>query len=413
MEIIVIVIWSFILFVAWNKNLDFNKKIIDPLFLFIGGQLLSLIIWYIIKNTNLFVINYKFTYSSLFYLLSFSLSYSFGSLILIGNQNQYIDFDFSEKYFKIFFYINVFIGTIGTIFLLKGMGINSYINAIGFLITDFYRFDNNFFNNSMALLWQANIAALFFAPFSKFDIWKILAILVIIINIFFRAAYIYIVIGLFYFIIPVIFLKHKNFKYIFIIFIILILLVPILSLGNNLTLRNFLLKITPYTYGNFSGFNYHFNNLHFNNLSVKTYGISTFAKTFSNLGFKQIMIYIDKYFKTRLTYDLYKNPFIQQLLNTNIYGNTATFYASFTRVNYFISMLFIFILGLMNRYVYNKANKKILFLSIYSWLAVANSTSFATGGYFATTRFFPALLHIWPYLFLYFILEKIRQKIKS
>jgi len=406
LEFIIVFIWLILLiFHVIYKQKKINiEYIIDPIFLFLIGQIIFLTLLGIVNHTGYLRSSKQFSFMSASYLLTLGLSFLIGSLILDkkrdkpGMLNKKMSKHRTRLIVKIAFFVSFIIGSLGTLILLRGFYYGDLFNLLPYFISNFNKFDKMFFNSSAAILWQANFAVLFFSAFLK-DSWlKFIIISVAAINILFRAAFLYVVVAAFYFFIPNIILAKKKYSYIILFFVIILILMPMLNYQNSVSsIKKMLISVTPYTFGNFTNYNIYFSDMYTHNSSI----YFDFVDIFKSLGFGSIMFYMDKYVGTDfLKYNTRPAPFFSQLQDYPRYGNLASFYSSFTKIPYLLAVLFCFFLGLLNRFVYNYAHKSLFFLSVYSWFAAANFMSFAGSGYFSATRFIPAVLFIWPFLFI-------------
>lgn len=407
MEFIIAFIWILILaFHSIYIKRQFNiKYIIDPIFLFLSGQAIILIILGIVNHTGYLRSSKQFSFMSASYLLTLGFSFLMGSLIL--DKKGYIPEILNKQILKhrtqivvkIAFFVNFIIGTLGTLILLKGFYSGNLLNLLPYFISNFDKFDKMFFNSSAAILWQANIAVLFWAGFLKDNWFKIILISIATINVLLRAAFLYLIVAAFYYIIPNFILSKK--KHFILILIFILILVPIFNYPNSTgNVKNMLISVTPYTFGNFTNYNIYFNEMYESDKS--SYDL---VDIFRHFGFGSIMFYMDKYLKTDFLKHTRPFPFLNQLKDYSRYGNLASFYGTFTKVPYLIAVFFAFFLGLLNRFIYNGAHKSLFFLSIYSWFAASNFMAFAGAGYFASTQFIPAVLFIWPFLLIISLLN--------
>jgi len=407
LEFIIAFIWILILafHIVYIKR-QFNiKYIIDPVFLFLSGQTIILIILGIVNYTGYLKSAEEFSFPSLCYILTLGLSFLIGSLIL--DKKRYIPEILNKKIskrrtqiiIKIAFFVNFVIGTLGTLILLRGFYSGNLLNLLPYFISNFDRFDRMFFNSSAAILWQANLAVLFWAGFFKDNWFKIILISIATINILLRAAFLYLVVAAFYYIIPNFILSKK--KHFILILIFILILVPIFNYPNSTgNVKKMLISVTPYTFGNFTNYNIYFNEMYKSDKA--SYDL---VDIFRHFGFGSIMFYMDKYIGTNFLKHVKPSPFYNQLQDYTRYGNLSSFYGKFIKVPYLFAIIFIFFLGLLNRIIYNNAYNNLFFLSIYSWFAASNFMSFTGLGYFASTRFIPAVLFIWPFLLIISLLN--------
>jgi hypothetical protein len=406
---LLILIWSlFFSFSYWRLN---DKKLItlDPSILFFGPQLVVLLLLFLLDIFNFVVPQYKPSYLTVWVLSLWGVAYLFGSELfrektgvhrIIYKKSIYSK---GKWFFEVAFYLCFLIGFIGSYKLLSGMGVNIDQHLFILFLDNMGEFEKGFFNSSFTLMWQANIAALFWFNFTKKTKIKYLLVLIIFFEIMLRGAYIYIVIGMFYLITPIFFLSKNNenlSKYV-LFFIILLNSIMLLSYSwEGDIFQHYVNKIYPYTVGNFVNLFYYIDL----RLLTDGYEVDSIGVFLEGLGFSSILLYLDKYFDLFLSSNISFFDFLSQSKNEVIYGNTSTLYGPLTIIPFLVAIVYLFFLGFLSRIIYNQAASSLFFMSVYSWISAATFLSFATGGHFSTTRFFPALLFIWPFLLNYAIL---------
>lgn len=414
-EFFLLCTWLIFLYISYKRSKNNKTWAIDPSFLFFGVQAVSLLLFIVLDATDSIIPSYKFNYLSVSYILFLGLAFFIGSEFMRRSTGLYRTIyrpSHLQKniFFKISFFSCFAIGIIGTFLLIKNMGFNGGLVDI---FLKFYlninEFNENFFSSSAAILWQANFATLFWSNFVKNSWVKTIIIIVSIFDILLRGAYVYLVIGLFYLITPMILRDGFNKKLIlFVVFFgILLNLITLLSYNwEGDPLLTYAKKIYPYTAGNFVNLAYNTNT----RLSTNIAELMPWNDVMANLGFSTIMIYIDKYLSLNTLSTTNYLPFLLQSENLKIYGNTCTIYGNLVFVPFIFGFSFMFFLGMFIRLVYKHAHKNLFFMSIYSWLSAASFLSFATGGHFITTRFFPALIYIWPFLFIWLFYRIIKDR---
>jgi hypothetical protein len=390
-------------------NYPNSRSFLDPFVLFITPQIISLSI---ILSLPFFGLSIKNDLSelTLLYVLALSTSFLVGVTFydnvklsnnkflgeeIVNSKSQSLFFDFA-------FYTTFLISLFGTAKLLSGLGVFSFLDLVALYSSDFNYIEKNFFNSSYAILWQACFASLFFYNFTRFKRINLIIVFFLFLMIFFRGAFIYIIIGFFYFIVPRwVLTRHGKFlnKLLTLLFFFFLLNLIVYFSYEDLSLFKYILKIFPYTAGNYVNLAYHVESL------TNNADIFSFSHFFESLGFGSVMFYFDKYFYLSYSPSLIF-PFLQQIENFHVYGNTATVYGSFLGVNILISSLYFILLGLIGSYLYHNAKYSMFILVVLCWFSASHFLSFATGGHFITTRFFPALLFIFPFLFLYELLRK-------
>lgn len=408
-------IWGGFLKIAYERDINHNL-FINPIFLFFLPQLIVLWLYVFLDKSGIVVPVSDFNLYTFLYILLLSSSFFFGYYInntkheknrikLIKNNKSN-----NEKLFTFFFVFCTLIGTYGTYKLLSNIGISyNLLNVNNIFQENFSRFNEEFFNSSHAILWQANIAALFWFSFSRKSYLTRFLVFIVIINILFRGAYVYLIIAFFYFMAPVILREglRKSFIIYAMFFVFVINLVAYLSYdwtqGNPVDL--YFQKIYPYTSGNYV-------NLSLNIITeLEQYisGTIPWNDLLSNLGFGSVFSYLDKYLSFNLSAEESYLIFHKLSSNLPIYGNTSTFYGNLVYVPIPLTILHVFILGYLSRFFYVKSNVSLIALSVLAWFSAAHFLSFATGGHFSTTRFIPALLYIWPLIFIFTLLKKTRK----
>jgi len=125
----------------------------------------------------------------------------------------------------------------------------------------------------------------------------------------------------------------------------------------------------------------------------------SFADIGLNMGLGQIFVYSNKYFGTKLpSTPSWHLGFLRQVKNSPEKGNLIPLQGYLIFSPLFISLIFFAFLGFLCGFFYKTASSNLWSLSIYSWFAAALFMVHSGGGFFATTKFFPALMYIWPFL---------------
>jgi hypothetical protein len=289
------------------------------------------------------------------------------------------------------------VGTTGTVILLNNIGIFNPLALLLVLTSDFSYVESNFFNSSAALLWQANIAAFFWFNFlPKPNIFAKVAIGVCLVSIFARGAIVYLVIALFNYLIPSLYIK-KDKKIpvipIAVMFISVNLIFGLSYQYGTSILDIYSQKTYPYLSGNFINLFHHIDD----SFGQSIFDVHGFSELMRSMGLGSILDYIDKYFGIEFQQGQ-RFEFKSQASNAIIYGNTSTYYSGLTYLPMSVLLPFWVALGVLVGKIYKKASGSIFYLSIHAWFSVATFLAFSTGGHFGTTRMFPALLFIWPFL---------------
>jgi len=390
--------------------------IIDPIFLFLIGQIVMLIVLGIVNHTGYLRSAQQFSFISTSYLLTLGLSFFIGSFILDKSKNdtETLIGKTSKKrtqfIIKFAFYANFTIGSIGTLILLKNFYYGSLLRLLPYFLNNFNVFEQKFFQGPAlaSILWRANFAVFFWAALLKGNWIKFIIIILAGFNIILRGAFLNVIVAVFYYIVPALILSStsnltnnisnkKQIIFIGCISLIIIIFMVTLNYEHSIVdIKWNLIAITPYSFGNFTNYNIYFKEMYSSNQNVDF----DLVNILRYLGFGSIMRYTDKYFGTNFLRLTRAEPFNNELKDFVRYGNLASFYGNFTKVPYLISLSFVFFLGLLNRFVYNFAHKNLFILSVYSWFASTSFMAFAGSGYFADTKFFPAVVYIWPFLFI-------------
>jgi len=365
-------------------------------------QVFSLILQIIANFIWGFEPAYSFKTFSIIYIIILYSSF-FGGTILAGQYKCPINIKVDERY-SIAYYITAIIGIIGTIISIKNMNISG--NIFLSFILNFERFDQEFNQSSIgSIMWLSNIAALFFSNYSKKNKLTKIINIICFINIMFRAAYLYIVLAIFYYFTPKLLkingkeVKKVIFKLIPIA--LLFFIIPILSYKDiNIANGSYVKKIYPYTAGSFSNLAYYAND------AIDRGQINNkFNIIMRDLGFGQIELYLDKYLGTKLYEPLIGKGFLQQIKGIDVEGNMSSIYLAGINNNPIIGIIYFIFLGYISKKLMKTANYNIFYMSIFAFFSAANFLAFSGGGHFSTTRFFPAMIYIWPFIFLYNILR--------
>jgi hypothetical protein len=301
------------------------------------------------------------------------------------------------------FRITALIGLIGTIGLLSGI-VSNFSEFLFLLSADIKRLDKDFFNSSYALLWQANIASLFWFSLSykftsnKFDI---LLLFLALVSILMRFAFIYIVIAACYLFIPMVargMIKFKQFfRFTLLLYICLnILIFAGYSFLPGEVLTTYLQKTYPYTGGNIVNLL-----IHLENFPIALSKVSDYSQIIEAFGLRSIFLYLDEYFSL----DILLNSnmiFFQQVENMHVYGNTHTIFGQMMYLPVIIYYFYLIFFGALLKFSHDMSRRSLAFLTVHTWFCAASVLSFGGAGHFMTTRFFPAVLFIFP---LYVILK--------
>jgi len=295
------------------------------------------------------------------------------------------------------------VGTTGTVILLNNIELTDPLVFILVLTSHFSYIESNFFNSSAALLWQANIAAFFwynFVPRPNFLV-KV-AIGICLVSVFARGAIVYGVIAFFNYLIPLLYIKKDKKIPVIPIAVIFISVNLIFGLSYNYVLSDnydtsiadiYFQKTYPYLSGNFINLFHHIDE----SFGQSLFDIHAFSELLRSMGLGSILDYISEYFGIKFQQGQ-GFEFRSQASNAIIYGNTSTYYGRLTFLPMSVLLPFWIALGVLVGKIYQKASGSIFYLSIHAWFSAATFLSFSTGGHFVTTRMFPALLFIWPFL---------------
>ena len=295
------------------------------------------------------------------------------------------------------FWICFAIGGFGTVMLLRNLGVTSPMGFYIMVSRDFNTLEDEFFSGSSAILWQANIAAFFwFNTVARPNMAMKVALGLCLIFIFARGALLYIIISVAYYLVSFLRLRGQA-KFpvkpvvFFLAFTQVVFFLSYSFEGNPMQI--YFEKTYPYLSGNFINLFRHID-IAFGRSMLE---IESFDDLFQSMGFSSIRVYMDRYFG--LGFEPYDRMiFYVQAENAHVYGNTHSLYGQLVYLPLVVGIPFIFCLGLLIGRMYRLASSNLFYLSIHCWLSAATFLSFAGAGHFTTTRFFPALLFIWPFL---------------
>lgn len=297
------------------------------------------------------------------------------------------------------FWICFWIGGFGTFMLLSNLGAASPRAFITLVTTDFNTLEQDFFNSSYAILWQACIAAFFwFNTVKQPTLAMKIALGLLIIFVFARGALLYIIIAVSYYLISYIYMRpnaHFPLKpvLLFLSFTQVVFLLSYTFEGN--AVQIYFEKTYPYLSGNFVNLFRHIDLGFANSVLIP----DSMDNTLQAMGLSSIWVYLDRYLGWEFSPDL-RMIFYLQTKNAYVYGNTHTLYGQLLYLPVMLFIPFVFALGLLIGGVYRLAAHNLFWLSVHCWMSAATFLSFAGAGHFTTTRFFPALLFIWPFLLL-------------
>ncbi len=419
MEFIIVLIWlGVVIFHLAYTNRRFDISYIsDPVFVFLIGQTVMLVLLGVLNYTGYLRPAAEFSLSSTSYLVSIGLAFVIGSVVVDKQKytptvlEKRISTHVAQVIIKAAFVGCFILGSSGALLLLKSLYQGGLLGLLPYYVSHFGEFNAHFFNSSAALLWQANFATIFFGALLKRTRGKYVFLLIAFFNILLRSAFVYLVIAAFYYLTSMLILRKKK-HFIYSVTIISLLLVGLAAVNYNLpskSLRQALISVTPYTYGGFINYN-----INFSEFSEERGENYQAVQILAYLGFWSDMFYADKYLGTDFRpQDVAPLPFRNQLRDYVRYGNISTFYGNFIKVPYLLAVVFVFFLGILNRIVYRYAHSSVFALSIYSWFAAASFMSFAGSGYFASTRWVPAVMYIWPIVFILWLASWKRRPLET
>jgi hypothetical protein len=293
------------------------------------------------------------------------------------------------------FWICFTIGAFGTIRLLMGLGISSPTAYFYIITRDFNSLEGGFFNSSSAILWQANFAAFFWFNFvSKPNVAMKAALGLCLVFIFSRGALLYIIIAACYYLVSYSYLKSARKNLIMslgfsFVFLQMVFLLSYTFSGN--IYQIYFEKTYPYLSGNFVNLFRHID-MAFNRQLVD---IESLDDLLQSMGLSSIRVYLDRYFGWEFQPDL-RMVFFRQAIGSHVYGNTHTIYGQQVYLPLIAGIPYVIFLGILIGRVFRLAKENVFFLSVHCWFTAATFLSFAGAGHFTTTRFFPAMLFIWP-----------------
>lgn len=399
--LVLIAVWAAILMKIYTAAPTRKSRIDNPIILFLGPQLVAIALIPLLSNAKIVIPAIDMDPGHFLYLLIASLLFV-GAITLGARRNNlkarttHISVQISVLG-SIIFWICFGTGSIGTLILLSNIGITSFAQFIFAVQSDFNNLESNFFNSSAAILWQANTAAFFWFNVVKRPSWLMkVALIICFVSIMARGALLYIVIALFYYIVSAHHLRSekKSFRAPLILLIIAINFIFAMSYDfDGSVLQIYFQKSYPYLSGNFTNLFRHID---------MTFGrsileIRNFDDLLQSMGFNSIRTYLDSYFG--ITYQPYdRMPFYPQASNASVFGNTHSLYGQVVYLPLVILVPFWIGLGWSIGRIYLLSSRSLFYLSIHVWFSAATFLSFAGAGHFNTTRLFPALLFIWPFL---------------
>lgn len=386
---------SWLIFLYMLNHLTYKKKL-NSLQLIYLGQILSYSIYFvglIFGITFSFDLNVFAVVSLLFCNTLLLIIYHITPPLTTNKQSSQKVIVYNDNQMLVSQYLLFAIGSFGTYKLVTGMDLNlsllisSEDNAYNYL-------EENFFNSSFAILWQALIASLFFAGnIKKSNKFSTFLCVISIIFISLRGAYLYLIIGFMYYLAGVMISGKRIEKTGALKYIITLstLVISILYLSYDISsFADIIVKIIPYTYGNL---------LNYSAVYVESRYLDHIDCGSYYFGLTSIFEYINRYFGTTLAVCELSFPFRQQTEYQVSFGNTVT---GFSQIAYFGNFLYfpvIFLLAFTLKQVDSHYNTSVL---CACYLPVALSASilmFASGGFASTTRIIPSLIYILPLLF--------------
>lgn len=305
---------------------------------------------------------------------------------------------------SISFWVTFGIGMFGTFILLRNMEITSFLLLYSIIASDFDTLESEFFNSSAAILWQANIASFFwYNTVKRPSMLMKTALGLSLIAVFLRGALLYLVIAGFYYLISYLYLRGRRVlpvkQLVFFLFFIQLVFMLSYTFQDNLA-QIYFQKTYPYLSGNFVNLWRHID-IAFEQQRT-TDGLDDISVS---MGLGSIRVYLMSYLDIDFQ-PINRMIFYLQATNAPIYGNTHTLHGQLAYLPMYLLFPFQLFLGILIGFFYRKAPENLFYLSIHCWFSAATFLSFAGAGHFTTTRFFPAMLFIWPLLFMPTVVRK-------
>jgi hypothetical protein len=398
-EFILVAVWIALVTATYLFTRPNPSRLDNPIIVLLTPQIFAVALIPVLAYLNIVIPAVSMAPLHALYLLTVTLLISAGIFIgAFGKQNIRVKV---EKYVSdnsAPFWISFFVGTVGTLLLLRNMNIHSFVTFYNVVANDFNSLEDGFFNSSAAILWQANIASFFWyntvrRPSKAMKFALGLSLLAV----FSRGALLYLIIASFYYVISNIYLRGRGElpirQFLLLILFTQVIFVLSYSFEGNLA-EVYFQKTYPYLSGNFV-------NLyrHIDIASAPSSGIDGVDDISQSMGLSSIRFYLEKY----LDIDFQPSDrmiFYPQAQNAPVYGNTHTLYGQVVYLPIVLLVIFVAFLGVAIGFIYKYAGKNLLFLSIHCWFSAATFLSFGGAGHFTTTRIFPAMLFIWPLIFL-------------
>lgn len=319
-----------------------------------------------------------------------------GGKIIIGGPS----YEIPQKVIRPALVFCVGIGLIGTFKLLQpigGLALLANLETLNYL-------EGHFFNSSWAILWQACIAGMFWVAISNRQMtrYDLFIIILLVFMISLRGAFLYLIMGTMYFVAGAMMQKNiassiSSIRLIFLIFPCVMFLTIIFTYASLNPLLAYY-KLLPYTFGNF---------VNLQMLFDRGLELENVCHDYI-LGYRSLLVYIEKYTIFRFDYCSPEFPFRWQVIGEHVRGNTSSGFTQVATLG-ILYLPFLFVLGfvcsviLVNRFRSNIA--AIALPIVYS----ASALMFASGGYLSSTRIFPSLLFIAPIFTLTFLVYKLKR----
>ncbi|SMO66090.1 hypothetical protein SAMN06265173_108133 [Thalassovita litoralis] len=399
-ETIIAIFWTAIVASIFRFSNRKETRFDHPIVLLLSPQIIAVGLIPVLAGLGTVIPSVDMKFHHFLYLTTASLLLSAGIAAgALGKTRKRFAQELPLKETSVPFWMTFGIGIFATATLLLNLNITSFAQLYFLAINDFNALESGFFNSSAAILWQANIASFFwYNTVKRPSIFMKVALGFSLIAVFSRGALLYLIIAGFYYLVSYLYLRGRGVLPIkqLVLFLVFVQFVFILSYTFQGNLAEiYIQKTYPYLSGNFV-------NLwrHIDIAFSPEFATDGFDDITQSLGLGSIRVYLMKYFGFEFQ-PTERMIFYSQALNAWINGNTHTLYGQLVYLPMFLLFPFLLFLGFLMGFFYRKAPKNLYYISIHCWFSAATFLSFAGAGHFTTTRFFPAMLFIWPFLFVF------------
>lgn len=411
-ETIIAILWTAIVASVFCLSNRKKTRFDHPIVLLLAPQIVAIGLIPILAASGIVIPSVEMKFYHFMYLTTASLLLTAGIAAgALGRTRKMFAQELRLKENSIPFWMTFGIGMFATVTLLRNMNINDFAQLYFIATNDFNTLESNFFNSSVAILWQANIASFFwYNTVKRPSIFMKIALGLSLIAVFSRGALLYLIIAGFYYLVSYLYLRGRGSLPIkqlvlFLVFTQLIFILSYTFQGN--LVETYAQKTYPYLSGNFVNLWRHID-IAFRP-GFATDGLDDISQS---LGLSSIRVYLMRYFG----FDFQPTDhmiFYLQALNAPINGNTHTLHGQLVYLPMFLLFPFLLFLGFVMGFFYRKAPENLFYISIHCWFSAATFLSFAGAGHFTTTRFFPAMLFIWPFLFVFSATRKRKSAVEK